>query len=91
MRNSFKEILNAEVEYEANQETEGKENLKALDELKSKGEQKTLQSWFDQNEERKRKVHQVEDEMLRKEAEEKIKAKKVSSLDLKVIKNLLII
>ena len=68
--------MNAEEEYEANQEAEARENLKALDELKSKGEQETLRAYFDQNEERKRKVYLAEEEMLRKEAEEKINAKK---------------
>ena len=67
--------MNAEDEYEANQEAEARENLKAADELKSKGEQETLRKWFDENEERKRKVRQTEDEMMRKEAEEKLKAK----------------
>ena len=67
--------MNAEDEYEANQEAEARENLKAADELKSKGVEETLRKWFDENEERKRKVCQTEDEMLRKEAEEKIKAK----------------
>ena len=43
--------------------------------MKSKGEQETLRAWFDENEERKRKVYQAEDEMLRKEAEDKKKEK----------------
>ena len=56
-QNSFKEIFSAEEEYEANQEAEGRENLKAADDLKSKGEQETLRKWFDENEERKRKLY----------------------------------
>ena len=72
--------MNVEVEYEANQEAEGRENLKAADELESKEAQETLRRWFDQNKEKKRKVHQAEEEMMRKEAEEKIKARKKSVL-----------
>ena len=43
--------------------------------MKSKGEQETLRAWYDENEERKRRVYQAVEEMLRKEAEEKIKIK----------------